>query len=137
MAIEELNNNTAVDLWDVLSTQPCKGSTQCCHDLQHSTQQEADKRGSTSTLNLTIFSYLSNGTITDPRVDVEITDSTVAPTQRLSDYGATDRKDTTAEATLEFVSTMVQTLNLILLTASELSDQRSTLAQALWGPSEL
>ena len=80
VAIEELNN-TAVDLWDVLSTQPCKDATQCCHDLQHSTQQEADIRGSTSTLNLRIFSYLPNGTITEPRVDVEITDSTVAPTQ--------------------------------------------------------
>ena len=53
--------------------------------------------------------------------------------EALSDYGTTDRKDTTAEATLEFVSTMVQTLNLILLTASELSDLRSTLAQSFVG----
>jgi vacuole morphology and inheritance protein 14 len=34
-------------------------------------------------------------------------------------------------ATLEFVSTMVQTLNLILLTASELNDLRSVLAESI------
>jgi vacuole morphology and inheritance protein 14 len=44
-------------------------------------------------------------------------------------------KEKTADAaTLEFVSTMVQTLNLILLTASELHDLRTILARSLVEP---
>ena len=54
--------------------------------------------------------------------------------EALSDYGSNDTRNSTAEAILEFVSTMVQTLNLILLTASELSDLRSTLAHSFVGP---
>ena len=44
----------------------------------------------------------------------------------------------TADAsTLEFVSTMVQTLNLILLTAAELHDLRSILSKSLMGPDDI
>jgi vacuole morphology and inheritance protein 14 len=50
----------------------------------------------------------------------------------LMQYEMVDGQVADAE-TLEFVSTMVQTLNLILLTASELNDLRSTLANSLIG----
>ena len=46
-----------------------------------------------------------------------------------SKYNIVDHPDTAAE-TMRFISTMVQTLNLILLTASELHDLRDTLANS-------
>jgi vacuole morphology and inheritance protein 14 len=51
----------------------------------------------------------------------------------LIQYETADGQSANA-ATLEFVSTMVQTLNLILLTASELHDLRSILAKRLMKP---
>ena len=48
--------------------------------------------------------------------------------QTLASYGTEDEPFDQA-STLQFISTMVQTLNLILLTASELHDLRSTLSK--------
>jgi vacuole morphology and inheritance protein 14 len=48
----------------------------------------------------------------------------------LASYETCDEDETRVETTLQFISTMVQTLNLILLTASELHDLRSSLARS-------
>jgi vacuole morphology and inheritance protein 14 len=49
------------------------------------------------------------------------------------DYGVTKKNEGTDMASLDFVSTMVQTLNLILLTAAELHELRSALAATFEG----
>ena len=55
--------------------------------------------------------------------------------QTLASYGSEDEPFDQA-STLQFISTMVQTLNLILLTASELHDLRSTLSGVFAGATE-
>ena len=52
----------------------------------------------------------------------------------MADYEMTDDDQPADMETLQFVSTMVQTLNLILLTASELQDLRTILAQSFEKP---
>jgi vacuole morphology and inheritance protein 14 len=54
----------------------------------------------------------------------------------LSSHGEPANGEPPDLSTLQFVSTMVQVLNLILLTASELHDLRSTLARSFVGESE-
>ena len=51
-------------------------------------------------------------------------------------YGESPNKELPDLGTLQFVSTMVQVLNLILLTATELHDLRSTLSRSFIGRSE-